>query len=754
MTEQQEQPKSLELLEGLTEPQREAVAHIDGPLLVLAGAGSGKTRVITRRIAHLVQQVGLAPWNILSITFTNKAAGEMHERLTQVLTPRQANAVTVSTFHSLCARLLREFADRIGLPPGYSIYDSGDQTQAMKRVLQEMKISTSNFPPGKVLSAISQAKNELIDAKAYAASASEYFSRTVAGIYERYEKTLAKNNALDFDDLLIKTVQLFREHTDVVELLRERYQYLLIDEYQDTNHAQFLIANTLASQHRNICATGDPDQSIYGWRGADLRNILDFEEHYPDVKVVRLEQNYRSTKSILTVADTLIQCNKKRKHKRLWTENDQGDHARVITSFDEKHEADWVVEWITEQHKEHGTPWSDVAVFYRVNSLSRVIEDALRREGIPYQIARGTAFYDRKEVKDALAYLRVVVNPADEVNLFRIINTPARGISPNTIKAIQAYAVSTGQRACDILAQPGQVDTLNTRAISALHRFAQTVASWQQASLKPAVDETDNPGGLSLRGFVENVLRESGLENHFRNDKTDPEQERLMNLGELVSSVQQFEEQFDAEYEGDDPATINLKLTDYLEQVALVSDVDAVDTGQGAVTLMTLHAAKGLEFPTVAMIGLEEGLLPHSRALESDHEMEEERRLCFVGITRTQQNLALTSTRFRTVFGQTKTTVPSRFLDEIGSECVVREDNNFDTDDNDDLPTFRRESEPSGPWSKYPPGTLVRHDRFGLGRIVTINRSAASTRAKIEFTTAGQRTLILEYAGLEVVTDF
>ena len=453
-----------EIVNGLTQPQRQAVTHVDGPLLVLAGPGSGKTRVITQRIAYLVRSVGIAPWNILAITFTNKAASEMQQRVAERVSESQARAMTVSTFHSFCARTLRRYAERLGLPPGYSIYDTSDQTRAMKQTLTGLKINPSNFPPAKVLSTISKAKNELLDPGGYAAAAGDFYSRTVAEIYKAYQRTLDKCNALDFDDLLMRTVMLIKKHPEVLAELRERYQYVMIDEYQDTNHAQFVLAHALCAQHQNICATGDPDQSIYGWRGADLRNILEFESHFPDVAVVRLEQNYRSTKNIIAIADALIQHNTRRRHKSLWTDNEQGEPVETVVCRDERHEAQWMIDWLANRRHHDDLSWSDMAVFYRINSLSRVLEEALLSANIPYQIARGTAFYDRKEIKDALAYLRVIANPADEINLLRVINTPARGISTTTVKAMQTHAAATGGVLGQVVANPEPVVALKPRA--------------------------------------------------------------------------------------------------------------------------------------------------------------------------------------------------------------------------------------------------------------------------------------------------
>jgi len=558
-------------------------------------------------------------------------------------------------------------------------------------------------------------------------------------------------------------VKLFREHPDVLNQLRDRYQYILIDEYQDTNHAQFLIAHALASgsrEHQNICATGDPDQSIYGWRGANLRNILDFEEHYPNATVVRLEQNYRSTKHILAVADQLIRQNRQRKHKSLWTENETGEKVRLATLRDERHEAQWVLDQLKQHHDERNIPWGEMAVFYRINSLSRVMEDTLRDAGVPYQIARGTAFYERKEIKDAVAYLRMIANPADEVNLLRIINTPARGISETTVEGLQAHGIAHALTLPQVIYTPAAIATLNTRAATAVQRFGQMLDLWRKAAgLGDSGPGTLDPE-LSLRGFVERVLRDSGLHEFYSNDKSDPDQERLANLGELVTSAQQFE----TEYVDDSPddtgaaPALSRKLDAFLERISLVSDVDSVSPDQGAVTLMTLHAAKGLEFPVVAMIGVEDGLLPHSRANESPGELEEERRLAFVGITRAMRFLSLSHATVRSVFGQTQATIPSRFLKELPAESIEP----VDEARNDDFfaPEFAGErkaealaarSEAQTLANQFAPGVAVRHPHFGLGRVLTISAAGSSTRAQVQFNTAGVKTLILQYANLERV---
>ncbi len=763
-------PESNDLLTDLTDPQREAVTHVDGPLLVLAGAGSGKTRVITRRVAHLIIGVGIPPWHVLAITFTNKAAGEMRDRVGHLISPGQARAVTVSTFHSLCARILRRYAETMSLPPGFSIYDTSDQTRAIKQVLDELEISTANFQPSTVLGTISHAKNELIDAEAYAQDANDYYTRQVARIYRRYEQTLLRHHALDFDDLLFWMVRLLREHADVLGELRQRYQYLLIDEYQDTNHSQFILAHALAGEHRNLCATGDPDQSIYSWRGADIRNILEFETHYPDAKVVRLEQNYRSTKRIIAGADHLIRNNRHRKHKSLWTENEAGDAIRVIASNDERSEARSIIDWFTSLRAAHNLPWSDFAIFYRTNSLSRVLEESLLQAAVPYQIARGTAFYDRQEIKNAVAYLRVIINPADEINLLRIINTPARGISNQTVKSLQAHAAARQLSFADALIEAPAVASINARAQTAVTSFDSALTTWRRmagldvaAGMPARRSASGTPAPDTLRGFVETLLIESGLERHYRSDKKDPEQERLANLGELLSAAQQFEMEYEdnLEVDGQESAgtdmTLAGKLTAFLERISLVSDVDAIDTEQGAVTLMTLHAAKGLEFPGVAIVGVEDGLLPHSQSQVDSIQIEEERRLCFVGITRAQRHLTLSHARSRTVFGRVQPTIPSRFLDELPDDAVDRSDGSPTTDPflDDEYSQIgaSQRHEAAALAGQWPPGAIVHHPQFGPGRVMKITAAGTQTRAQIDFEDAGVKTLVLQYAKLERRSD-
>lgn len=795
-------PTAASLVEGLTEDQARAVTTTEGPVLVLAAAGSGKTRVITRRIGYLVHN-GIPPWQILALTFTNKAAGEMRERVNDLLAPgedpqsnRSLRGLTVTTFHALCARLLRRYAELAELPglkPDYTIYDTADQMALMKRIIKALDLSTTNWPPRSMLGAISNAKNELQDADAFERTAGDFASRTVAKVYHAYQKGLRAAGAVDFDDLLLLTATMLKDRPAIRAEIQQRYQYMMIDEYQDTNRAQFLIASLIAGTDAergsapNICVVGDPDQSIYGWRGADITNILDFETRYTGAQTIPLGQNFRSSAPILHIADTLIQHNKQRKHKPLFTTSQGGDEIEVVLCRDEHHEAEHVVDWFRAKHEhaaENGKEfaWKNCAIFYRTNALSRVIEEQLRRQGIPYVVARGTAFYQREEVKDVLAYLRVVANTADDVNLERVLNKPTRGIGKSSQQAAQAQAAAHGTPLFEALRHADQIQGITPRSQKAMKQFAETVDDWNGAG-------TFMGQGIagSLAGLVERVIRESGIEGHYKKlaAKNEADADRLDNLDELISSAADFEQDYDP---ADDPLNFDIEVAQaggepdvppllqllraYLERVTLVADADAVDPDQGALTLMTLHAAKGLEFPAVAMIGLEENTLPHARAQMSETELEEERRLCFVGITRAMQNLIMTSARYRTVRGMHERTIPSRFLEEIGSEHVRVSDqadamgglDNTWTGQNDQrgftnsgpvrelssTAEVRRSHQGNRLASGLTQGTRVQHPRFGLGVIKTVT-GGANARAQVEFKDVGTKTLVLEYAKLEIV---
>ena len=754
-------------LQQLNDVQRQAVTTTDGPVLVVAGPGSGKTRVLTYRIAHIIEK-GVPPWEILALTFTNKAAAEMRERAAALL-PGRTRGLTVSTFHALCARLLRRYAESAGLKPDYAIYDTADQLAVVKRAVADAGLSTSNWAPRSVLSEISNAKNALLDASGYEAAAGDFYQRTIARVYAAYEKALRKAGAVDFDDLLLLTVRALRADQAAREECLARWRWLMIDEYQDTNAAQFELARLLcaSSGPPNIMVVGDPDQSIYGWRGADITNILEFEQAFPGARVITLGENFRSTAPILGVADALIKNNQKRKDKPLYTTREGGEKVEVVTCRDERHEAEVVSRWLAERRDE-GLGWKDMAVFYRVNSLSRVMEDALRAAGTPYTIARGTAFYHREEIRDALAYLRVLANPADDVSLRRIVNKPARGLGKASLARVEALASERDiplVEALRITASGALEGDVTARSQGAMARFVALVDSWREGCTLMGVETAG-----SLQELVERVVRESGLEKHY-GKKTlqsgEPDADRLENLAELISSAHDFDMEYVPEADAaqeivqqaeDESAAAETPpllamLRAYLESVALVADADAVDPAQGAVTLMTLHASKGLEFGAVAMIGLEEGLLPHSRASESDAELEEERRLCFVGMTRAMERLLVTSASYRTHRGMMDRTIGSRFLEELPEAHVTATDTTSTPDRgsatiDDYAGGYEAAPDESDDLGGLREGIMVRHPRFGVGRVDAILSKGPHPRVRIAFTQAGVKTIVLGYAPL------
>ncbi len=750
-------------------PQRRAVEHVDGPLLVLAGAGSGKTRVITRRVAHLICS-GVPAGNVLAITFTNKAAGEMRQRVEQMGLPAAVNrpgrptGATICTFHSLCARLLREFAERAGLEANFTIYDAADQKRLIRRIFKDQGIRPGKYSPSGVHGTISNAKNDLLTPETYASGVRGWYQTTVAQVYMEYQRRLRDNRAMDFDDLLMKTAFLLRDAPDVRGELSERFRYVLIDEYQDTNHAQYLIAHTIAMDHQNICATGDPDQSIYHWRGANIENILEFENDYPNAAIIRLEENYRSTQAILSTASQLISHNRNRKEKALWTSRSGGDDVSVVLCDDEHAEAHHVVQSIRRRHSAGGR-YGDVAVFYRLNSFSRVLEEALVKEGVPYRIARGVEFYNRKEIKDVLAYLKVLVNPDDDVSCLRIINVPKRGIGSRTVGCLQALA---GTRGISLLeaARRSEQAGLKSAAVKRVSDFVEL--------MNALADEKDGP----VSELIKTIINRTEMERSLRDEQSGEGDQPLANLSELVSSAAQFDQQAEAGA---------ASLEDYLQQVSLISDVDHFEGRDQAVTLMTLHAAKGLEFPVVYVVGCEDGVLPFvrddsagggDRFENPQQKIEEERRLLFVGMTRAQDALTLSSARKRMIHGRTTSQAVSPFLMEIGPEHVRAED----------LTTFasvprrrcgprrgrkrpapaaggfyddvlQREiieaavkggAEPMPPeYVNMTPGRWVRHPKFGTGRIVSLSQSWPDTRVVIDFQDLGLKKIVLRYADLE-----
>ena len=710
------------ILDDLTEPQREAVTHIDGPLLVVAGAGSGKTRVITRRVAYLIRQ-GVSPYSILAITFTNKAANEMRERVEHLC---RYKGMWVSTFHSFCARLLRRHADLLGHTNNFTIYDTADKNNCIKECMARLEMATANFRPEAIGAIISEAKNRLQNAEQFAAEGTGgFFGKHVAKVYALYERLLRANNAMDFDDLLMKFVILLREHPNVLQQYQRQFRYVLIDEYQDTNHAQYVIAKLLTESHRNFCATGDPDQSIYSWRGADIRNILDFEKDFPDAKVVRLEQNYRSTKNILRVASDVIRNNRRRKEKELWTENPLGEPVRCLACSNDRMEAKRVAEEVAQLRAE-GVALSDVAIFYRTNAQSRLFEQAFREQEIPYKLVGAVEFFQRKEIKDLMAYLRVCLNEADDVATERIANVPTRGIGATTIQRLKDFAQSEGISLFQAMERVRDIGDLGSRAVSAVSAFVGLIRSLR------AMPQT------SAAQFIEQTIKKTNYDTYLIRLSQREETERMENVQELLNAAAQYDE---SEPEGG--------LAGFVQQVSLVSDVDNLEEGAEAVSLMTLHSAKGLEFPVVFIVGMEEGLLPHSQSIDTDAQLEEERRLCFVGITRAKERLVVTYAQSRTRFGKTEFAMRSRFLDEMPEdlleEVFVADDLDWDEDDDDDDDVWHEEE------ISFQPGDRVRHDVYGVGVVFGASGWRANARVRVQFPTAGTKTLVVRYAGLEKV---
>jgi len=751
---------SILILGDLTEAQQRAVMHVDGPLLVLAGPGSGKTTVVTRRVAYLIQ-LGVPAWQILGLTFTNKAAGEMRERI-DALVPQDVagrRGLTITTFHAFCARLLRRYAPVLGLNDQYTIYDGTDQRDAVKQAIRTAGLTTKNWTPSAVLHAISNAKNTLQTASEYTANASDFYERSIARAFTAYEGILSANDALDFDDLLLNVATLLRDHAEARAELQDRFRYIMIDEYQDTNHAQFIIAHALAAEHGNIVVVGDPDQSIYGWRGADIRNILDFEQQYPTATTVPLGQNFRSTGAIVRGAAALIENNQHRKAKRIYTELDEGETIRIVTCQDERHEASLIAEQFERLHRELHVPYREMAVLYRINALSRVLEDAFRSRRLPYVIARGTAFYERREVKDALAYLRVLANPNDDVALRRIINTPTRGIGRTTLDRVEIYSIHHQISLRDALLRADQVPQLSARAMKSIAAFNTMFETWRQLASDTAEDGFMGAVDMtSLAELVETVIRESGLESMYGSSRAEEDRERVENLEELISAAAEFTpESSEDDLDGRRSSTTFGALVAFLESITLVTDADVIDPLRGAVTLMTLHAAKGLEFDTVAIAGLEEGLLPHTRAAGDEAELEEERRLCFVGMTRAKRRLQLSRAAVRTQRGMRDRTIESQFLRELPDDVLDVHDHAgvnaacraFGVDGDPSFGLDGPHLDPYDDGTMLEIGTMVRHPTFGVGEVRSVTRKTVGSTARINFETVGERTLILEYVRLE-----
>ena len=743
------------LLFGLSDRQRDAVTHTDGPLLIIAGPGSGKTRVMAHRVAYLIGVTGVSPWKILGVTFTNKAARELLERCER-LVGLGSNELQVRTFHGFCARVLRSDGENVGLQSDFTIYDSDDQARVIRRILEDIDIDPKQFPPRSVLAVISDAKNNLQSPEQLSKRTETYRDEVMSRIYEAYEAALHRANAVDFDDLLSKTYTLLEGHPEILEKYQQRYEYLLVDEFQDTNPLQFQVARLLALKSRNICVVGDPDQSIYSWRHADPSNLTDFQSTFNETKIVTLDQSYRSTQIILEAADSVIGNNDERMEKNLWTENDRGSRITVAEAYNEEEEARLVLQATVELQEKHGIDRNEIAVMYRVNAQSRAFEVTCNREGIPYRLVGGVKFYDRKEVKDILAFLSLIANPAADAALERVINVPARGISAKSLTELRRVALVNNVPILDVILDISRVKggdeepaaygcTLATRALNSIATFGDLITRLIEQSM--ALDTTE---------LIDLAVERTGYGSMLREDKERGE-ERMENLQELRASAEQFS--------GSDERG---QLTDFLENVALVSDVDGLQGGDDseidadAITLITLHQAKGLEYDAVFLVGLEDGMLPHSRSLEDPAQLEEERRLLYVGMTRARKRLYMFRAFQRRFHGQSGSQTASRFLLEIPESLVTIRDIRGHSRVADRIPdpmwTKRAASTPAPrPTTRsadeFAPGEKVKHDVFGEGVVVSSSGSGSDTQVTVAFVGEGVKRLMLSFAPIERIVD-
>lgn len=737
-----------DILKGLNKEQFEAVTHNEGPLLVIAGAGSGKTRVLTHRIAYLISECGVKPWNIIAITFTNKAAKEMKTRI-EALVGDVAKDIWIGTFHSMCVRILRREITKIGFGSDFVIYDVADTKVIIKECIKELNLNDKLYGDKYLLNEISKAKNELMTPDRYSIMyASDYRLSKVAQAYELYQDKLKKNNALDFDDIINHTIKIFNENEDTLTYYQDKFKYVLVDEYQDTNKAQDLLINLLAQKHHNVFVVGDDQQSIYKFRGADIQNILNFEKRFNNTKVIKLEQNYRSTKNILNIANDVIKNNSGNLEKKLWTQNDSGSIPKLFQADNEYDEANYVLSQIYSLKRQEYYKYSDFAILYRTNAQSRAFEDVLMREGIPYKVVGGQKFYERKEIKDIIAYLRLIYNENDDVSFKRIINEPKRGIGKTSLEAVEETARLRGVSMFEIARNADKY--LSTRANFSLMEFAKKIDSLRVRE-------------CSIADLVEYVLDETGYIKALEEEKTEEADGRIENLGQFISVAVEFETQ-----------QAENKLSDFLENLALVTDLDNVDENQDSVLLMTLHTAKGLEFPVVFLVGMEEGLFPSFRSTNEPDEVEEERRLCYVGITRAKENLFLTCAKHRTIFGSTSYYAPSRFIDEIGQENldgeIKKRENKWANDSYDDfdIPAFKQPkvafnfrtaesflqkvtANESVDLAAFSEGVEVFHKKFGKGVIVKTEPEDDDLKVDINFEKVGNKRLMARFANLEII---
>ncbi|UWF57600.1 DNA helicase PcrA [Staphylococcus hyicus] len=726
------------LVKHMNTEQSEAVRTTEGPLLIMAGAGSGKTRVLTHRIAYLLDEKGVSPYNILAITFTNKAAKEMKERV-QKLVGEEAEVIWMSTFHSMCVRILRRDADRIGIERNFTIIDPTDQKSVIKDVLKRENIDPKRYEPRMFISAISNLKNELKTPQDALESANDFYTQMVAKVYEGYQKQLIRNQALDFDDLIMTTIKLFERVPDVLDYYQNKFQYIHVDEYQDTNKAQYTLVNLMAQKFKNLCVVGDSDQSIYGWRGADIQNILSFEEDYPNARTIFLEQNYRSTKTILNAANEVIRNNTERKPKGLWTANANGEKIKYYEAFSERDESEYVVREIFKQQKK-GRKLKDIAVLYRTNAQSRVLEETFLKSNVPYVMVGGQKFYDRKEIKDVLSYLRLIANSADDISLRRVINIPKRGIGPSSVDKIATYATSNSISMFEALAEVDFIG-LSKKVTQAASEFYQLINHLMQEQ-----------EFLEISEIVEEVLIKSGYRDMLEREQTLEARSRLENIDEFMSVPKDYEKNTPLEEQS---------LINFLTDLSLVADVDEANLEDG-VTLMTMHSAKGLEYPVVFIIGMEESIFPHLRAIKSDddHEMEEERRISYVAITRAEEELYLTHASSRTLFGRSQSNPRSRFLNEIPDDLLALPERKQTTQTGQKRTAPKRgysqrtvvnKAKPAT--SEWNVGDKVTHKSWGEGMVSNVNVKNGSVELDIIFKSQGPKRLLAQFAPIEKKED-
>ena len=759
----------LDLKNLLNKEQYEGATTVEGQVLILAGAGSGKTRVLTHRIAHMVEDLNIAPYNILAITFTNKAAKEMKDRV-KALIGEPAENMWISTFHSTCVRILRREIDKIGYKSSFTIYDSSDQKTLVKECMKAVNINDKDISEQEIMGKIGKAKDRMQSSRSYKLeNESNFRENKIADVYEMYQKRLKENNALDFDDLIFKTVELFKKHPEVLEFYQGKFKYIMVDEYQDTNGAQYEFVKLLASKYKNICVVGDDDQSIYAWRGADIRNILDFEKDYPDAKVIKLEQNYRSKANILNAANVVIVNNANRKSKVLRTEQELGSKVKIYRAYSDSDEGDFVGKQIVDIRKNEEKKYSDFAVLYRTNAQSRIFEESFRRKGIPYKIVGGTRFYDRKEIKDILAYLKVLINPQDDISIKRIINVPKRSIGDVTVKKVQEFAESFELNMWDALSEIRSISSLTPRNVTCIEPFVQMMENLMELSETTPVSM-----------LIETILEDTGYMEQLKKSNEIEDKSRIENLKELVSDAVDFEKNSE-----------DKSLSAYLEKVSLVQDTDKIEDEDDSVVLMTVHSAKGLEFPVVFMVGMENGIFPGSASFEKDSEMEESRRLCYVGITRAKETLFMTSAEVRRVFGKTVAYAQSDFINEIKPELKeyvssektgMKSRESFINKSSYNNPHSLRNnmnrtvagsglgdsragifgnstgssssnSTADGYISSFEAtlGRKVMHEKFGVGTIVSVQSSGDDKKLTIAFDKQGVKVLLLSFAKLKMI---